>query len=135
MYERSDVTLCTAQLPGLNTPQFNWNASRMPRHPMHVPPIFQPERPTKAIVILAEHPRRNVWVGIATAYSILGERLAPKLLDVFLWRTGVSSQQTDADLPRWGTNTFEPRPRCTWSTSAPSPSPAGTGFVNPTGPP
>lgn len=108
-HERSNVKLCMVQLPGLNTPQFNWNASKMPDHPMPVPPIFQPELAAKAIVFLAEHPRRNMWVGFATAYTILGERLAPKLLDLFLGRTAVSSQQTRADLPRWGANTVEPR--------------------------
>ncbi|RCW46263.1 short-subunit dehydrogenase [Halopolyspora algeriensis] len=109
VHDKSKVELCTVQLPGLNTPQFNWNASKMPRHPMPVPPIFQPELAGRAVAFLARHPRRNMWVGIATAYTILGERIAPKVLDVFLGRTGVNSQQTDADLPRWGANLFEPQ--------------------------
>lgn len=109
LHEKSDVKLCMVQLPGLNTPQFNWNATKMPQHPMPVPPIFQPELAARAIVFLAEHPRRNMWVGFSTAYTVLGERLAPKLLDLFLGRTGVNSQQTGADLPRWGENTVEPQ--------------------------
>jgi NAD(P)-dependent dehydrogenase (short-subunit alcohol dehydrogenase family) len=108
-HEKSKVRLCMIQLPGLNTPQFNWNLSRMPEHPMPVPPVFQPELPAKAIAYLAEHPRRNMWVGLSTAYTILGERLAPKLLDVYLGRSGVKSQQTDQDLPRLGSNVFQPR--------------------------
>lgn len=107
--EQSKVRLCTVQLPGLNTPQFNWNLNKMDGHPMPVAPVFQPELPAKAIVYLAEHPRRNMWVGISTAYTILGERVAPKLLDLYLGRTGVKSQQTDHDLPRWGSNVFEPQ--------------------------
>jgi NAD(P)-dependent dehydrogenase (short-subunit alcohol dehydrogenase family) len=107
--EKSNVRLCTVQLPGLNTPQFNWNLNKMGGHPMPVPPIFQPELPAKAIVYLAEHPRRNMWVGISTAYTILGERIAPKLLDLYLGRTGVKSQQSTRDLPRWGSNVFEPQ--------------------------
>ncbi|NYH80859.1 NAD(P)-dependent dehydrogenase (short-subunit alcohol dehydrogenase family) [Actinopolyspora biskrensis] len=109
VHERSAVRLCMVQLPGLNTPQFNWNASRMPRHPMPVPPIYQPELAGRAIAFLAEHPRNNMWVGVATAYTILGQRLAPKVVDLFLGRTGVDSQQTDRRLPRWGANLFEPR--------------------------
>jgi hypothetical protein len=81
----------------------------MDGHPMPVAPVFQPELPAKAIVFLAEHPRRNMWVGISTAYTILGERVAPKLLDLYLGRTGVKSQQSDSDMPRWGSNVFEPR--------------------------
>jgi NAD(P)-dependent dehydrogenase (short-subunit alcohol dehydrogenase family) len=108
-HEKSKVRLCMVQLPGLNTPQFNWNLSRVPKHPMPVPPVFQPELPARAIAHLAEHPRRNMWVGVSTAYTILGERVAPKLLDIYLGRTGVKSQQTGQDLPRLGSNLFEPR--------------------------
>jgi NAD(P)-dependent dehydrogenase (short-subunit alcohol dehydrogenase family) len=108
-HEKSKVKVCMVQLPGLNTTQFRWNLNKMRKHPMPVPPIFQPELPARAIAFLAEHPRRNMWVGVSTAYTILGERLAPKLLDLYLGRTGVKSQQTDRDLPRLGSNVFEPR--------------------------
>jgi len=108
-HEKSNVKLCMVQLPGLNTPQFNWNLSKVSKHPMPVPPIFQPELPARAICFLAEHPRRNMWVGISTAYTILGERVAPKLLDLYLGWQGVKSQQTGKDAPRWGANTFEPQ--------------------------
>ncbi len=108
MHEKSKVKICMVQLPGLNTPQFNWNLNKMPQHPMPVAPVFQPELPAKGIVFLAEHPRRNMWIGISTAYTILGERLAPKLADFYLARTGVSGQQTADDLPRFGSNLDEP---------------------------
>ena len=108
-HEKSKVKLCMVQLPGLNTTQFRWNLNKMPHHPMPVPPIFQPEVPARAIAYLAEHPRRNMWVGVSTAYTILGERIAPKLLDIYLGWTGVKSQQTHRDLPRLGSNVFEPR--------------------------
>lgn len=108
MHEKSKVKICMIQLPGLNTPQFNWNLNKMPEHPMPVAPIFQPELPAKGILFLAEHPRRNMWIGISTAYTILGERLAPKLADFYLARTGVSGQQTNQDLPRLGSNLNQP---------------------------
>jgi NAD(P)-dependent dehydrogenase (short-subunit alcohol dehydrogenase family) len=109
MHEKSKVKICMIQLPGLNTPQFNWNLNKMRRHPMPVAPIFQPELAAKGIAFLAEHPRRNMWIGISTAYTILGERLAPKLGDFYLARTGVSGQQIDKDLPRLGSNLHAPR--------------------------
>lgn len=108
-HDKSKVKLCMVQLPGLNTPQFDWNQSDVPEHPMPVPPIFQPELAAKGIVHVVEHPRRNLWVGVPTALTILGERIAPKLLDLYLGRTGVSSQQTSEDLPRRGANLWEPR--------------------------
>jgi hypothetical protein len=97
------------QLPGLNTPQFNWNLSKMPRHPMPVPPIFQPELAARAIVFLAEHPRRNMWVGFSTAMTILGNRVLPGFIDWYLDRTGVSGQLNDEDAPRYGSNAEQPR--------------------------
>ena len=108
MHEKSKVKLCMIQLPGLNTPQFVWNLNKMPKHPRPVAPVFQPELPAKGIVFLAEHPRRNMWIGVSTAYTILGERLAPKLADLYLARTGVRGQQTDAQLPRAGSNLESP---------------------------
>ncbi len=108
-HEKSNVKLCMVQLPGLNTPQFTWNLNKMSKHPMPVPPIFQPELAARAIVFLARHPRRNMWVGVSTAMTVLGERVAPKLLDFYLGRTGVKSQQTSKDAPRFGDNLHEPR--------------------------
>ena len=74
----SNVTIGTVTLPGVNTTQFNWNLTRMPEHPMPVPPIVQPEVCARAIRFCAEHPRRNMWVGISTAYTVLGNRIAQR---------------------------------------------------------
>ena len=108
LHEKSKVKVCMIQLPGLNTPQFNWNLNKMPKHPMPVAPIFAPELPAKGIVFLAEHPRRNMWVGVSTAYTILGERLAPKVADFYLAWTGISGQQTDKSAPRLAANLDHP---------------------------
>lgn len=105
----SKVTLGLVALPGVNTTQFNWNLNKVAKHPRPVPPIVQPEVCARAIRFSAEHPRRNMWVGISTAYTVLGNRVAPAFLDWYLARTGVHSQQTDQDAPRWGSNVFEPQ--------------------------
>lgn len=108
VHDKSHVQVCMIQLPGLNTPQFSWNLSRMPGHPRPVAPIWQPEVPARAILFLAEHPRRNMWVGLATTYTVLGERLAPKLVDLYLGRFAVNGQQTSRDLLRRDPNLFHP---------------------------
>lgn len=105
----SNVTIGLVTLPGVNTTQFNWNLNKMSKHPMPVPPIVEPEVCARAIRFSAEHPRRNMWVGISTAYTILGNRVAPAVLDWYLGKTGVKSQQTGQDAPRWGSNVFEPQ--------------------------
>src|SRR3954466_7881299 len=107
--EGSAVRVCMVQLPGVNTTQFDWNDSEFDRHPQPVAPIFQPEVCARAVRYLADHPRRNMWVGYSTAYTILGNRVAPWFLDWYLARTGVRGQLSDAPGPRYGSNVFQPR--------------------------
>ncbi|MBV9365794.1 MAG: SDR family oxidoreductase, partial [Solirubrobacterales bacterium] len=48
-HRNSNVHVTMVQLPGMNTPQFDHCLSKMPRHPMPVPPIFQPDVAARAI--------------------------------------------------------------------------------------
>lgn len=108
-HEKSRVKVCMVELPAVNTVQFDWNDSQFDDHPMPVAPIFQPELPARAVRYLADHPRRNVWVGTSTAATILANRLAPWLLDWYLAKTGVRGQLTGKPGPRYGSNVFVPR--------------------------
>lgn len=108
----SNIRVDLVTLPGVNTPQFTWNLNKMPGQPMPVPPLLQPEVCARAIRFAAEHPRRNTWVGVATVYTVLGNRLVPWFLDRYLARSGVESQQTQrATHPSGEHNLFEPRDR------------------------
>lgn len=96
LHENSGVHVTMVQLPAVNTPQFSWVLSRLPKAPQPVPPIFQPEVAADAIVHAADHPeRREYWVGWPTVRAILGNAVAPGLLDRYLARTGFEAQQTD----------------------------------------
>jgi hypothetical protein len=76
-----------------------------------VPPIFQPEIIARAVVHLAEHPRRQMWLTARTTLAILGNMVAPGLLDRYLGRVGVDAQQTDEPVdPGRQTNLWEPVP-------------------------
>jgi NAD(P)-dependent dehydrogenase (short-subunit alcohol dehydrogenase family) len=109
MADHSDIKITMVQLPAVNTPQFDWVLSKLGRHPQPVPPIYQPEVAARGIVYAAEHPeRKEYWVGITTAATLLAERVAPALLDRYLARTGVKSQQTDEKAPSGVTNLWEP---------------------------
>jgi NAD(P)-dependent dehydrogenase (short-subunit alcohol dehydrogenase family) len=94
-HEHSCVRLTMVQLPALNTPQFAWVLSRLPRHPRPVPPIFQPELAARAVVWAADHDRREWWVGASTAATLVANAVAPGLLDRYMARTGYDSQQTE----------------------------------------
>jgi NAD(P)-dependent dehydrogenase (short-subunit alcohol dehydrogenase family) len=109
LHDHSKVHLTMVQMPALNTPQFDWCKTRMPRHPQPVPPIFQPEVAAEAIVFAAYHKRREIYVGEPTVEAIIGNKIAPGLLDHYLARTCYDSQQTSqpvaADRPN---NLFQP---------------------------
>jgi NAD(P)-dependent dehydrogenase (short-subunit alcohol dehydrogenase family) len=108
-HERSNVRLTMVQLPALNTPQFGWARSRMPRRAQPVPPIYQPELAAQAIVWASRRPRREFNVAATTTATILAQKLWPGILDRYLARTGYDSQQTnepeDPDRPD---NLFSP---------------------------
>ncbi|PYI89160.1 MAG: short-chain dehydrogenase, partial [Verrucomicrobia bacterium] len=60
LHDKSSVQLCMIQMSALNTPQFGWVKSRLPRKAQPVPPIFQPEVAAEAIYFAAHHPRREL---------------------------------------------------------------------------
>ncbi|HEV3351933.1 MAG TPA: SDR family oxidoreductase [Acidimicrobiales bacterium] len=103
LHDKSKVRVTMVQLPALNTPQFDWVLSRLPRKPQPVPPIYQPEVAARAILWASEHDRAEVFVGGSTVGTIIANKLAPRLVDRYLARTGFDSQQTkeaaDPDRP------------------------------------
>ena len=111
IHDRSKVRLTMVQLPAMNTPQFTWCRSKMPRQPQPVPPIFQPEVAAERIVWASHHNRREVFVGTPTIVAIEGNKIAPAWADYYLGRTGFDSQQTlDPVAPDRRDNLFEPVP-------------------------
>jgi hypothetical protein len=87
-------------MPAVNTPQFQWVLSRLPRQAQPVPPIYEPEVAAHAVVYAADHPgRREYWVGESTAATLVANAVAPGLLDRYLARTGFKSQQTPEPKP------------------------------------
>jgi NAD(P)-dependent dehydrogenase (short-subunit alcohol dehydrogenase family) len=109
IHDRSDVRLTMVQMPALNTPQFSWVKSRLPRHPQPVPPIFQPEVAADAILWAAHHDRSELWVGWPAVKAIVGNKVIPRELDYYLARTGYDSQQTDEPVdPNRKDNVFSP---------------------------
>jgi hypothetical protein len=83
-------------MPAVNTPQFDWVRSRLPKPAQPVPPIYQPEIAARAVLYAADHPRRReYWVGASTAGTLIANAIAPGLLDRYLARTGFASQQAD----------------------------------------
>ncbi|WP_441953826.1 SDR family oxidoreductase [Nocardia sp. 2TAF39] len=109
LHDHSNVHITIVQAPAVNTPQFSWVRSRLPKRPQPVPPIYQPEIVADAIAFAAAHPRRKqYWIGASTVGTVLAQRLAPAVLDRYLARTGYSSQQTDTEDVERADNLWRP---------------------------
>ena len=100
------------QLPAVNTPQFSWVRTRLPRHPQPVPPMYQPEVMARAVLWVADHGKRELNVGGPTLKTRLGNMVAPGLLDHYLSRTGQGFE---------GQQTAEPIDRATWQDNVDKP--------------
>jgi hypothetical protein len=95
LHRRSRLRVTMVQMPALNTPQFRWVKSRLPRKAQPVPPIFQPEVGARAVYWAAHHDRRELSVGFSAVRAIIGNKLAPGLLDLYLARNGYDAQMHD----------------------------------------
>lgn len=104
------VKVTMVQLPALNTPQFSWVRTRLPRHPQPVAPIFQPEVAGAAVVWAAEHAPRELNVTGRTGLIRALNAVAPGALDWYLARTNEDAQQTDepVDVAHWDDNLTAP---------------------------
>ncbi len=111
IHDRSRVRVTMIQMPALNTPQFGWVKSRLSNKAQPVPPIFQPEVAADAIHWASRHYKRELYVGGSTVMAMLGNKLFPGLLDLYLGRTGYRSQQTDEkEDPKRPDNLWQPVP-------------------------
>ncbi len=111
IHEKSGVAVTMVHLPAINTPQFGWVRSRLPRKAQPVPPIFQPEVAADAILWAAEHVPRELHVGASTELAILGEKVAPGLMDRYLAGAGWDGQmQDEPEEPGRLDNLYEPLP-------------------------
>jgi short chain dehydrogenase len=111
IHDNSNVRVTMVQLPAMNTPQFSWVKSRLPRKPQPVPPIYQPEIGAESILFLAHNDRREMYVGYPTVEAIVGNKIAPGFADWYLASNGYDAQQTNEPVePDRQDNLWEPLP-------------------------
>ena len=95
MHENSRVQIAMVQMPGLNTPQFEWARNKFAWAMRPVPPVFQPEVAASAIFKVAQKPVRELWVGSSTVQSIVGQFFFPGFLDRLMVKKAWEGQMTD----------------------------------------
>jgi len=111
IHDGSHVNVVMVQMPALNTPQFRWVKSRLPRKAQPVPPIFQPEVAAEAIVWAAYSGRREINVGWPTTKAVVGNNFFPGYGDHYLAKNGYEAQMIDEpEDPNRPDNLWEPLP-------------------------
>jgi NADP-dependent 3-hydroxy acid dehydrogenase YdfG len=99
IHDKSNVKLTQVHMPAMNTWQFYWVKNRLPKMTQPVPPIYEPEVTAEVVYAagMAKRPRREYWVGLPTVEAIVGQRIFPGLLDLYLGKTGYKSQQIQSE--------------------------------------
>lgn len=111
MHDGSRVRIVMVQMPALNTPQFGWVKSRLPRKAQPVPPIYQPEVAARAVAWAADYGYREVNVGGQTMAIIALNKLLPSAGDIYTARTAFDAQMIDEpEEPDRPNNLWEPVP-------------------------
>lgn len=111
LHKNSGVRITVVHMPALNTPQFSWNRSRMPKTPQPVPPVFQPEVGAEAVLYAARAGKKEVYLGFSTLKAIYGDKIAPALLDRLAADIAYEGQMTDEPPePDRPDNLFSPAP-------------------------
>jgi NAD(P)-dependent dehydrogenase (short-subunit alcohol dehydrogenase family) len=109
LHDRSRVRISIVELPGVNTPQFEWIRNRMPNKSQPIGTVYQPEVAARAIVWAAHHDRRELYVGTPTVQAVLADKLAPGLMDHYMAGTVYDGHQTDEpDDPNRPDNLMQP---------------------------
>jgi len=108
-HEKSNICVSMVQLPGINTPQFDWARAHIERHPRPVAPVFDPSVPAEAVLKAAREGGDEYWLGRTVATLILGNMWFPEWIGRYLANTAFKGQQTKERIsPERPDNLFEP---------------------------
>ena len=109
LHDKTQVSITMVQMPGVNTPQFDWIRAKLPGQPRPVGKVYQPEVAGRAVYAAAHTERKEMLVGLPTVEAVWGNKVASSLLDEYLAATGFKSQQRPERVqPDRKDNLFEP---------------------------
>jgi short-subunit dehydrogenase len=93
-HESSNIRVSMVQLPGINTPQFDWARAHIDHRPRPVAPVFDPTVPAEAVLKAAREGGDEYWLGRTVAMLIMGNMWFPRWIGRYLANTAFSGQQT-----------------------------------------
>ena len=111
IHDASGVRAMMVQMPGLNTPQFEWVKSRLPGRPQPVGAIYQPEVGADAVFYAAHHDvGHELVVGLPAIEAVVGNKIAPTFLDHYLAHHAYEQQHTEGPVVERPNNLWSPAP-------------------------
>jgi len=108
LHQRSAVTVTMLQMPGMNTPQFDWARNKLPTKYQPVGEVFDPTVAGEAAWRAVKDGPRELWVGGSAVEAIVGEMVAPNLMDRYMAKAAWEGQVTSTANPHRPDNLFEP---------------------------
>jgi hypothetical protein len=97
--ENLPISVTNVMPATINTPLFDQARTKIGVKPVAPPPIYQPDVVVDAIVYAAENPLRDLVVGGSAKALILGQKLAPRLVDALMIRFGFEAHDTGQPKP------------------------------------
>jgi short-subunit dehydrogenase len=111
IHDRSRITVSMLQMPGMNTPQFDWARNKLPNKYQPVGDVFDPEVAAEAAFRAVRTGAREYWVGGSAIEAIVGQMIAPGLMDRQVGEAAWGPQISDIpEVPDRPDNLFGPAP-------------------------
>jgi short-subunit dehydrogenase len=79
----------------IDTPYKQHAKNYLPTEPENPPPVYAPETVARAILHAAATPERDVFVGAAGKFFSVMEKVAPRLMDLYMEKAMFRQQQSD----------------------------------------
>lgn len=97
IHDRSAIRLTMVQLPGVNTPQFDWSHMHFAHRHQPIGACYEPEAVAQAVVdvALSDRAPRELWLGLPTWQAIVGAIATPGFTDRYLARNSYEQQISD----------------------------------------
>ncbi len=108
MHEKSPITVTMVQMPGMNTPQFDWACNKLDFEYQPVGTVFDPQVAADAVWRAVRETPRELWVGGSAVQAIAGQMAVPDLMDRYMSSSAWDSQVTGIPHTPGPGNLYEP---------------------------
>jgi short-subunit dehydrogenase len=88
------ISITLIKPSAINTPYVEHAKNYLNDEPSNPPPVYAPDTVAQAILFAAEHPQRDIFVGVGGKMMSSMGKIAPRLTDLFMERTMFRQQHS-----------------------------------------